>query len=135
MQRGQTNNRVEKNMEHGKSVVLPVVEETVRIGKRVRETGRTAVHVTPRERTERVDVPLAREEVHVARVRVDRFVDAPPPVRQEGDVTIVSVVEEVVVVQKRLRVKEELHITKRRGTRRHRETVTLREEEARILKS
>jgi uncharacterized protein (TIGR02271 family) len=135
MQRGQANSRGEKNMEQRNSVVVPVVEETVRIGKRVRETGKTAVHVTPRERTERIDVPVAHEEVHVTRVRVNRFVDTMPPVRQEGDVTIVPVVEEVVVVQKRLRVKEELHITKRRGTRRHRETVTLREEEARILKS
>jgi uncharacterized protein (TIGR02271 family) len=124
MQRGQAVSRDEKNMDHGKSVVVPVVEETVRIG--------THVHVTPRERKERVDVPVTREEVHVVRVRVDRFVDAPPPVRQEGDVTIVPVLEEVVVIQRRLRVKEELHITKRRGTRRHRETVTLREEEARI---
>ena len=132
MQRGQTFNRDGKNMEHGKSVVVPVVEETVRIGKRVKEIGKTRVHVTPRERKERVDVPIAREEVHVVRVRVDRFVDSPPPVRQEGDVTIVPVLEEVVVIQRRLRVKEELHITKRRGTRRHRETVTLREEEARI---
>lgn len=132
MQRGQTYNRDEKNIEHRKSVVLPVVEETVRIGKRVREVGKTRVHLTPRQRKERVDVPVAREEVHVTRVRVDRFVDAPPPVRQEGDVTIVPVLEEVVVIQRRLRVKEELHITKRRGTRRHRETVTLREEEATI---
>ena len=134
MQRGQTYNRDVKNMEHGKSVVLSVVEETVRVGKRVKEIGKTRVHVTPRVRKEQVDVPVAREEVHVTRVRVDRFVDAPPPVRQEGDVTIVPVLEEVVVIQRRLRVKEELHITKRRGTRRHRETVTLRDEEARIEK-
>ena len=132
MQRGQTVNRDAKNMEHGNSVAIPVVRETVRVAKRVREIGKTKVTVTPRERKERVDVPVAHEEVHVTRVRVDRFVDAAPPVRQDGDVTIVSVVEEVVVIQRRLRVKEELHITKRRGTRHHRETVTLREEEARI---
>ena len=132
MQRGQTVNRDAKNMDHGNSVAIPVVRETVRVAKRVKEIGKTKVTVTPRERKERVDVPVAHEEVHVTRVRVDRFVDAPPPVRQEGDVTIVSVVEEVVVIQRRLRVKEELHITKRRGTRHHRETVTLREEEARI---
>jgi stress response protein YsnF len=135
MQRGQGVERVEKETKPRNSVAIPVVRETIRVGKRVREVGKTAVRVRPRQKQQIVDVPVAREEVHVARVRVNRFVDAPPPVRQEGDVTIVSVVEEVVVVQKRLRVKEELHITKRRGTRRHREMVTLREEQAEILRS
>jgi stress response protein YsnF len=132
MQRGHTSNRDEKNVGHGRGVVIPVVGEVVRVGKRVKETGKTTVRITSRERRERVDVPVTHEDVHVARVRVNRLVDAAPPVRQEGDVTIVSVVEEVVVIQRRLRVKEELHITKRRGTRRHRETVTLREEDAHV---
>ena len=55
-----------------------------------------------------------------------------PPVRREGDVVIVPVMEEVLVVEKRLMLKEELHIridvTRREETR----TVRLRREHAEI---
>ena len=115
--------------------VVPVVEETLHIGKRVRETGSVAVHVVPHERQEVVDVPLVDEHVDVERVEVNRLVDAPPPIREEGDVTVVPVMEEVLVVEKRLRVKYELRLTRRRETRRDVRTVTLRGEEARVLRS
>lgn len=52
-------------------------------------------------------------EVEIRRVKVDREVDHVPKVRVEGDVTIVPVVEEVLVVEKRLVLKEEVHISKR----------------------
>jgi stress response protein YsnF len=71
----------------------------------------------------------------VERVEVNRFVDAPEAVRQEGDVTIVPVMEEVAVVQKRLRVKHELRLTRRRKTHEQTERVVLRNEEAQVLRS
>ena len=52
------------------------------------------------------------------------------PVRQEGDTTIVTLLEEVMVVEKRLRATEEIRITRRRDVGQHSETVTLRHEEA-----
>jgi stress response protein YsnF len=82
-----------------------------------------------------VDVPLIDEQIDVQRVEVNRFVDAPPPVRQEGDVTIVPVMEEVLVVTKRLRVKHELRLTRQRHTRREKRRVTLKSEEAHVLRS
>lgn len=51
--------------------------------------------------------------VEVTRVRVEREVDAAPPVRQEGDVTIISLVEEVLVLTKRLILREEIHVRRR----------------------
>jgi hypothetical protein len=50
--------------------------------------------------------------------------------RQEGDTTIVTLVEEVVVVEKRLRAIEEVRITKRQDVEPSVQTVTLRREEA-----
>ena len=38
---------------------------------------------------------------------IGRPVDAVPPVREEGDTTVMSVVEEIVVVEHRLILKEE----------------------------
>ena len=87
---------------------------------------RTVVH----EAQEVVDEPLATEDIEVERTPLDRWVNAPVPVRHEGDATIVTLVEEVVVVEKRLRATEEIRITKRRSVRREPQQVTLRREEA-----
>jgi len=56
---------------------------------------------------------LAEDRVEVTRVPLNREVNAAPPVRTEGEVTIVPVMEEVLVVEKRLVLKEELHIRRR----------------------
>ena len=51
------------------------------------------------------------------RVPLDCWVEAPVPVRQEGETTIITLLEEEVVVEKHLRATEEVRITKRRTTR------------------
>ena len=111
---------------------VPVVEEQVVVAKRRRVTGAVRVATRTREEERLVDEPYDVEEVSVERVPVegDRWVDAPVPVRQEGETTIVPVHEEVVVVETRLRVVEEVRLTRRRSTRRHAERVTVRREEA-----
>ena len=116
----------------GATGVLPVVEEQVVVAKRRRVTGAVRVATRTREEERLVDEPYDVEEVEVQRVPVegDRWVDAPVPDRQEGDTTIVSIHEEVVVVETRLRVVEEVRLTRRRATRRHTERVTVRREEA-----
>ena len=94
------------------------------------ETGRVRARVVTHEHDETLEVPLTRERVEVERVAIGREIDAIPPRRQEGDTTIVPVVEEVVVVQRKLVLKEELHLRRVRTTEQHRETVTLRRQEA-----
>lgn len=111
---------------------IPLVEERLNVGKRVRETGRVRVTKHVETRREVVDEPLLREEVEVERVPIDRYVDAPVGIRSEGDTTIVPVLEEVLVVEKRLLLKEELHITKRRTERHEPQDVTLRSERAEV---
>lgn len=113
---------------------IPVVQEQAEIKVRKKETSQVVVHITPGERQEVVDVPLEQQEVDVRRIEVNRFVDAPPEVRQDGDVTIVPVMEEVLVVEKRLRVREEIHLIRRRSTLQRPQQVTLRTEEAHILR-
>ena len=112
---------------------VPVVEEQVVVAKRRRVTGAVRVATRTREEERLVDEPYEVEEVSVERVPVEgggRWVEAPVPDRQEGDTTIVSVHEEVVVVETRLRVVEEVRLTKRSTTRRHTGRVTVRREEA-----
>lgn len=112
---------------------VPVVEEQVVVAKRRRVTGAVRVSTRTREEERLVDEPYDVEEVSVERVPVEgggRWVETPVPDRREGDTTIVSIHEEVVVVETRLRVVEEVRLTRRRATRRHVARVTVRREEA-----
>jgi uncharacterized protein (TIGR02271 family) len=113
-------------------LVLPVIEETLAVATRPVETGRVRLRKVVHEREELVDPPLLREEVIIERVPINRVVEAPLPVRYEGDTMIISLVEEVLVVDTRLLLTEEVHITTRR-TETHTPTrVTLRHEDVTI---
>jgi uncharacterized protein (TIGR02271 family) len=114
--------------------VIPVIEEEVEVSKRKVETGVTRITKKVHEREEVIDEPLLQEEVHVDRIPVNRYVDEPVPVRQEKDKTIVPVFEEVLVVNKRLLLKEELHISKRTKEVHKPQEAVLRSEEAVIEK-
>jgi uncharacterized protein (TIGR02271 family) len=115
--------------------VIPVAEEVVAIEKRIRETGKVRIHKTIREEEEEVTLPLIRETVEIERVPVDRVVESPLPPRQEGDTLIVPVVEEVLVVEKKLVLKEEVHIRTVRAETEKTEHITLRKEEVTIDRS
>jgi uncharacterized protein (TIGR02271 family) len=114
--------------ETGEKIVLPLHAEDVFVQRRaVKRDVRVRVQTTSHEQL--VDEPLTHEKVEIERIAVNRPVDAVPPVREEGDLTVISVVEEVLVVERRLILKEEIHLRRVRTTTRHRETVTLRDEE------
>jgi stress response protein YsnF len=94
---------------------IPIVEEELRLDKREVVTGRVRVRTVVDVVEEMARASLDEETVEVTRVPVDRVVDEAPGIRTEDDVTIVPILEEVLVVEKRLVLKEELHI--RRQTR------------------
>ena len=95
-------------------IVIPVVEEHARVDKVVRETGRVRVSTHTTEQIERVQADLLQETIEIERVPKNEPVSAIPPVRQEGGVLIYPVVEEVLVVEKRLMLTEEVHVIRRR---------------------
>jgi stress response protein YsnF len=101
--------------ERQREEVIPLAEEEVRVGKREITTGRVQVRTLVDIVQEQVRVSLEEETVEVTCVPVGRDIDQAPEVRTENGVTIVPVIEEVLVVEKRLVLKEELHI--RRVTR------------------
>lgn len=104
-------------------LVIPLVEEQLSVGTRRVETGRVRVDIRNELIDERVAAELVRGSVDIERVRVDRAVDRVPAVRDEGDTLIIPVVEEVIVVEKRLILREEIHIRRRAETHAHDETV------------
>ena len=116
----------------GESATLPVVEERLNIEKREVERGKVRIRKQVEQHEEQVEVPLEHTRAEVERVEVNRYVDEMPAERREGDTLIVPVVEEVLVVQKRLLLKEELHIRQAKVREEHRETVTLRRERVEV---
>jgi len=113
-------------------LVLPVMEETLTVDTRRVETGRVRIRKVVHAREELVDPPLLREDVSIERVPVNRIVEGPLPVRYEGDTMIISLVEEVLVVDTRLLLTEEVHITTRRTDTHTPTRVTLRHEDVTI---
>ena len=115
-------------------IVVPLIAEEINITKKTVETGGVRVHKTVREDVQRIDEPIIREHLDIQRVAVNQFVETAPAVRYEGDVMIVPVLEEVIVTQKRLLLREEIHLTKRREEIANVQEVTLRREEISLEK-
>ena len=105
--------------------VIPLVEEQLSIDKREVETGRVRVHVRNETRDVRVSEALVRGDVDVERIRIDRRIESVPEVREVGGTIIVPIVEEVIVVEKRLMLREEVHIRRRSRVDTHEESVSL----------
>ncbi|HEX7646309.1 MAG TPA: YsnF/AvaK domain-containing protein [Noviherbaspirillum sp.] len=114
---------------------FPVMEERLQVGKRLVDTGRgLRIRKTVGERERVIDEPLMRDELAVEHVPVGQIVpgDAPPQMRYEGDTLVVPVLEEVLVVQKQLLLKEEVRITRHRHEVREPQRVALRSEHVEV---
>ena len=108
---------------------IPLVEERLSVAKRQVESGRVRVHVRVEEREEIVNEQLLREELQIERVPRNERLTEVPHVRLEGNTTIVPVVEEVLVVEKRLVVREELHVRRTRESDVFEERVPVRRQD------
>jgi len=121
---------VERSVER---IVVPLHAEEMIVTTRRAPVGGVRLHKRVLERQEVLDQPVFRDHANVERVTVNRMVEGTPPsVRHEGDTMIVPLLEEVLVVEKRLMVREELHVRLSRVLERDTQTVTLRREEAQV---
>ena len=107
---------------------FPVIEEELALEKRIVRSGRVRIVRRVEEDEQEVEIDLSSERVAVEEVEIGRFVDEPQAQRREGDVWIVPVTEEVLVVEKRLWLARELRITTERSERFERHRVVLRKE-------
>jgi uncharacterized protein (TIGR02271 family) len=114
------------------AAVVPVLAEELEVQKRRVETGTVRITKVVHERETVVDEPLWRDHVAISRVPMQRVVEGPVPVREENGTTILSVVEEVLVVEKRWMLREEIHIRTRRTETHQPQQITLRSEEVQI---
>lgn len=95
MESAETESRVQNER-----LVIPVIQEEITVDKQIVETGKVRISKRISKHEELVDVPFLRNEVSTERVLVNLFVEAVPPVRQDGDTMIIPVFKERLVVQK-----------------------------------
>ena len=115
---------------------LPLVEEALRVGKRVVETGRVRVSVATETEERLVRETLRTERAEVERVAIGRELaegEEAPVTRQDEDGTvIVPVLEEVLVVERRLVLREEIRLRLVAAEEAVEQPVTLRRQRAEV---
>lgn len=109
--------------------------EDITVARRSVAGDTVRVETTTRMRDHHIDEPHLHTRVQVERIPIGRIVAAVPPVREEGDTTILPVVEEIILVERRLILKEEVHVRRVRVAERHSQTVTTREQTAEVYRT
>ncbi|HET8524794.1 MAG TPA: DUF2382 domain-containing protein [Thermomicrobiales bacterium] len=119
------------HVEEGETVRVPVYEEELVATKRPVEEGAVTVSkdVTAEDRV--LEVPVTEERVRVTRRAVDREATAADDAFQEGTIEV-PVRGEDVDVQKRVRVAEEVDISKEAEQRTKRVAGTVRREQVHV---
>lgn len=122
--------------EHDGSIVtvLPIVKEEVQVSTRQVETGSVRIQKRVQTREQLVTVPLVRDQVQVERMPIDRYLERPVEVHYQGDTLVIPVMEEAVIVQKRLLLREEIRITTVRERVQYQETVPLQHEDVTVTR-
>ena len=113
---------------------MPLHVEEATVSKRVRRTLVRAARTTT-VREESAEADLETVQVVLERVPVGRVVDEVPPIRTADGVTIMPVVEEELVLVRRLVLKEEVHLRTVRSMSRHAGTVSLRKQGVSITRT
>jgi uncharacterized protein (TIGR02271 family) len=113
-------------------VVVPVVNEELRADAIPVQTGGVRVTKHVQGHDEILEQELRKGRVEVKRVKTDRVVDGPQPVQRVGNTLVVPVVSEVLHVEKRWVVTEEIHLTQVEERETVQQTVTVNHEEAEV---
>ena len=109
---------------------IPLQAEAVAISRQSVPGATVRVETVTKEREHEVVETVFKESVEIERFSIGREIAAPPEVTQNGDVTIIPVVEEVVIVTRKFFLKEEIHVKRVKIPVQHQETIVLRNQEA-----
>ncbi|AXC16014.1 hypothetical protein ACPOL_6804 (plasmid) [Acidisarcina polymorpha] len=116
-------------------LVIPVLEEQLDVQKREVVTGTVRLQKVVEEREVLVDEPLEATTYAIERVPLNLEIAVAPGIRQEGETTIYPVVEEVVVVHKKLLLREEVRVTRQTVTTRNPQVMKIRVEDVIVERS
>jgi uncharacterized protein (TIGR02271 family) len=127
---------VTEKLDRDGEVVLPLLEEALRLGKRRVETGRVRISVSTANDERLMRETLRTERAEVERVQVNRDLaegDTAPVARWEDDGTlVVPVVEEVLIIERRLVLREEVRLRLVAVDEVVEQSVTLRRQQANV---
>ena len=115
-------------------LVVPLHAEEVSVAKRRVVTGQVKVATVTRQSELLVQELLEHEHVEIERKPIGKEVDKAPPVREEGNTLIIPILEEIVVVERRLLLKEEVRVRRTREKQPYQERVVVRKQEAVITR-
>jgi uncharacterized protein (TIGR02271 family) len=113
---------------------LTLLAEELSVEKEAVETGRVRVTKQTRTREAFVDENLLREHAEVKTIPIGREISETPSVRQEGETIVIPIVKEVLHTERRLILKEEVKITRRRTSEQFQDRVAFRRQEAVITR-
>lgn len=118
--------------EQNPDATIELAEETLSVDKRRIDTARVRVRVRTETDTVSPRVSLFDQHVEVERVPIGREVTEIPQIREEGEITIIPILEEIVVVEKRLILKEEVHVRRAVSHTEVTQPMTLRRQRAEV---
>ena len=113
---------------------IPLHVEEVSVSRREVAKANVQIALITGTREQLIDEELTHVRVEIERVPIGRTIEVVPPISHEGDITIIPVVEEMVVVERRLVLKEEVRVRRVSTKEQHQETVVLRQQEAVITR-
>lgn len=110
---------------------VTLAEERLELGTKKVVDRRVRITRATRVDEKNITAELTQENVDIKRFAKNEVLEAQniPQIRQEGDVTIIPIIEERVEIIKHYVLTEEIHIIKKRSTERHQEIITLRSQE------
>jgi stress response protein YsnF len=111
---------------------IPLQSEEVTVSRHEVAGDTVRIGTVTREHIHQIDESLTHTRVNIERVPVGRLIDSVPPIREEGDTTVLSVVEEVIVIERRLILKEEVRIRRVQVAERYQDIVAVRHQDVTI---
>ncbi|NIY48499.1 DUF2382 domain-containing protein [Cedecea colo] len=113
---------------------VSLAEERVELGTKKVIDRRVRITRSTRADQKLIETELTHEDAIIKRVLKNEAVKPEniPQVRQEGDVTIIPVIEERVEIVKYYVLTEEIHVIKNLRKETHQENITLRSQEINI---
>ncbi|HEY0071733.1 MAG TPA: YsnF/AvaK domain-containing protein [Chloroflexia bacterium] len=118
----------------GDRIVVPLVDEYLEVHKQWVQSGEVIVRRSVQTSRQTIPVELQHEEVQVDRVPMNRPVAYGEQTQPwwDGEVMVVPVIEEEIVVSKRLVLREEVRISKRKVSRQETVSDTIRSQQVHI---
>ena len=113
---------------------IPIIREELVVGKETIETGKVRIEKSVSTEEVSFDLSLTEESYKVVRVPKNEEVAVTPAIRHEGDLTIIPVVREVAVIQKKLMLVEEIHVRRSLTPRETTLHETIRSEEVEVIR-